>query len=123
MTQNRYLFPLINLLCVLIFIASLFGVLDWGLGSVILIAGTATSTFIGTFLYSKKLFSFWILRLTLAISVVASGYGFFKCGEYLNRTVFDGMVTLIVILYVLLATIFLFVLGRNQPVYNTKKPT
>lgn len=115
MTKNRYLFPLINLLCVLIFIAGLFGFVDWVQGSVILVIGVPLSSFLGTFIYSKKLFKPWPIRLIFALGVLASGYAVFKAGEYLNKTVVDGMVTITVVIYALLVTILLFCLGRGQP--------
>lgn len=107
-------FVTINLLCISVFISSLFGALDWALASVIMIAGVSFSTLFGTYLYSKHFIKGIIRRLIFSFGVLAMGYVFYKVGEYLNQNVYDGLITLSVIGYILFATALLHYLGKKS---------
>lgn len=107
-------FVIINILCIVAFIFGIFGLIDWALGSVILIAGVGLSTFLGSFFYSNKFIDRMICRWVFALGVLSSGYFVFKFGEYLNQNIYDGLVTLSVVVYVLLATALLHYLGRRS---------
>lgn len=94
--------------------ASLFGLFDWALASVLLIAGVGLSTFFGSFFYSKKFIDGRVCRFVFSVGILSTSYVFYKVGEYLNQSVYDGLITLSVIAYALLATALLHYLGRKS---------
>ena len=111
LTPNR--FVIANITCTLIFILSLFGVFDWALASVIMIVGVGLSTFFGSFLYSKQFINGIVCRSIFSLGIISTGYVFFQLGTYLNQNVYDGLITLTLFFYILLATLLLHFLGKK----------
>lgn len=107
-------FVLVNLAAIAAFILGLFGYMNWAIGSVLMVLGAGLSTMMGVFVLSGRHCRSLVGRLVAAALVPLSAWLAYLVGEWLNEYVFDGMVTLVAILYFVGLTLMLLFLGAKS---------
>lgn len=107
-------FMLLNLTLVLNFILSFFGVGNWAYASIILSVGVLISTLLGLYRHSDSIIKSKSLRILFSFSMVALAFPAYKLGELLNQNVYDGLITVVVLFYVISISILLNFLSKNQ---------
>lgn len=109
---------LLNAFFIFNFIISIFGFGDWAYSSALMVMGVSISTFIGMYRHLDKIIPSKKLRLSLSIGIILLEFPLYKIAEYLNQNIYDGLITVIILTYMILISLSLQILSKRQ---NIKK--
>ena len=102
------LFFLIN------FIFSLFGIGDWAYAVLVLCVSFVISTFFGFYRHSDKLVPSKLLRISISFVISLFAYPILLLAFYLNDNIYDGLLTIVMIFYIVLMSLALQILSKRQ---------